>query len=1061
MNARRLTVAVLNSLCALVGVLLVTSATAFAAAPETPAAEAPVGVRAHSAVLLGVLNPGKEGAPGTYELGTYEFVYRASTKNECEGSGQVVTTTGMSVGGGKEQVFQKIEGLSSGTEYAVCLTAHNEAQTATATSTPVSFTTRIPLETPTGEQATEVTATTAKLQGVLNPSAPGGPGTYQFFYNASGKECRGGFGAPEPAGTTGGLQGETVEVSLTSLLPGTTYTFCLYTENAGGEAAEGTTVTFTTKPAPPVVAEEDASAVGAGTAYLTAGINPHGLPTGYHVEYVSDAQFIASEWSEASRVPATDAELPAGGVSIRVSEHVGGLQPATTYHFRFVAGNSLGESVGPQDTLETTSLSATSSALPDGRVYELVSTSGNEGEPYSPSAPEFLFTTETNHIFQAAENGEALTYLGEPGLSGGNGNVGRSEGNQWLAKRTFDGWKTEVITPRGTEPRSSGEIEPVYQAFSSDLFTGIVETPAQPPLTSDAPMGCQVLYSRDNASGAYRALLTAPKTSGNCGNPLYAGASKDGSKIVFQSQAALTPEAEEATEVPAGHEKHAGRIGSITGESCMFGCNLYERVNGHLVLVNVLPGIEGKTVPNATFGGYPGPRNDLASDFSNAISEDGSRIFWTATQAGPNMEHVYVLENGTTEVQVSGGGGAEYWMATPDGRFAYYTEAGELWRFDTSTNSREALTGIGAGVEGVIGVNEIGEDGSYLYFVAAGVLAANQNANHETATAGQPNLYLLYKGDTTFIATLSPRDDQLQAVNQSSTKQGDWIPNLGDRTARPTPDGRHLVFESVQPLAFGAANEVGRVPDVYVYTAGEAQLACASCAVDGAPHQIQRDENAQLPVSNESDSYMRRWVSEDGNRVFFQTRQPLVSQDTNGLQDVYEWEREGNGTCAVRTVPLANRGCVFLLSGGGSSDLSFLVDADAEGENVFFEHRGPLGEANVANDANEMYDARVNGGFSHPALACTGTGCQGVPPALPIFATPSSVTFNGVGNFSSPVAAKAVVKRLTRARRLAKALKACKKRSKRKRAACERQARKRNGAKAASKPAKSANKGRK
>ena len=33
------------------------------------------------------------------------------------------------------------------------------------------------------------------------------------------------------------------------------------------------------------------------------------------------------------------------------------------------------------------------------------------------------------------------------------------------------------------------------------------------------------------------------------------------------------------------------------------------------------------------------------------------------------------------------------------------------------------------------------------------------------------------------------------------------------------------------------------------------------------------------------------------------------------------------------------------------------------------------------------------------ALACTGTGCQGVPPAPPIFATPSSVTFNGVGNF--------------------------------------------------------------
>ena len=34
---------------------------------------------------------------------------------------------------------------------------------------------------------------------------------------------------------------------------------------------------------------------------------------------------------------------------------------------------------------------------------------------------------------------------------------------------------------------------------------------------------------------------------------------------------------------------------------------------------------------------------------------------------------------------------------------------------------------------------------------------------------------------------------------------------------------------------------------------------------------------------------------------------------------------------------------------------------------------------------------------------CTGTGCQGIPGAPPIFATPSSVTFEGVGNFAAPV----------------------------------------------------------
>jgi hypothetical protein len=52
----------------------------------------------------------------------------------------------------------------------------------------------------------------------------------------------------------------------------------------------------------------------------------------------------------------------------------------------------------------------------------------------------------------------------------------------------------------------------------------------------------------------------------------------------------------------------------------------------------------------------------------------------------------------------------------------------------------------------------------------------------------------------------------------------------------------------------------------------------------------------------------------------------------------------------------------------------------------------------------------VNGGFPPPAQvsACSGSACQGVPPAPPIFATPPSVTYNGVGNFAPP--AKLVVK---------------------------------------------------
>ena len=55
---------------------------------------------------------------------------------------------------------------------------------------------------------------------------------------------------------------------------------------------------------------------------------------------------------------------------------------------------------------------------------------------------------------------------------------------------------------------------------------------------------------------------------------------------------------------------------------------------------------------------------------------------------------------------------------------------------------------LGADVQGVIGASNNGE---FVYVVADGVLAPG-------ATVGEPNLYLLHDGVTTFIATLSERD---------------------------------------------------------------------------------------------------------------------------------------------------------------------------------------------------------------------------------------------------------------------------------------------------------------
>jgi hypothetical protein len=264
-------------------------------------------------------------------------------------------------------------------------------------------------------------------------------------------------------------------------------------------------------------------------------------------------------------------------------------------------------------------------------------------------------------------------------------------------------------------------------------------------------------------------------------------------------------------------------------------------------------------------------------------------------------------------------------------------------------------------------------------------------------------------------------------------------------------DGGHLVFESTQQLTGYDSSDVG--PDagmhggseVFVYDAGTGALACASCNPTGAPPTGSIEASGEgyatyLPVST-SETFMHRWMNAQGTEVFFDSSQPLVAGDSNGTQDVYEWEAEGAGSCPVATSRYG--GCVFLLSGGESVDWSFLVDVDESGENVFISHRGPLGGAGPRDDKVHLYDVRVQGGFPESSLACTGTGCQGVPPAAPIFATPSSVTFEGVGNFSPAAAAKATVRKLTAKQKLAKALAVCRKHKPQQRAACERQARRR------------------
>lgn len=750
----------------------------------------------------------------------------------------------------------------------------------------------------------------------------------------------------------------------------------------------------------PVVSGESVVDVGSTNATVLAQVDPEGLPATYMVEYGT-----SSGYGSAS----VEVDLPASAGPVGVQQKLSGLSAGVEYHFRVVARNAAGGDEGA-DAIFNTPISGgpSTSALPDGRVYEQVSAPG-EGEVYVPTPSPGQKSEQdiaTEFPFRSASDGNSMVYLGDPPGSGqgGNGNQGSDVGNQYLAVRSPKGWEARTITPPGTYLGTS------YEVFSSDLSIGVIqsidESPEFPPLAeevsdSSSMFECDVLYSHVLSTSSYHALFTTTQIPHDCGEPMFVGANEgtgvvpEYSHVLFQTQAPLVP-----------------GVAAASGE----GRNLYDSVDGQLYVVNVLP--DGSPASGSVFGGYSGESE--VPDFDGVISADGSRVFWTDLSSG----EVYARENDTQPQSPLGGkgeclvpgdactvpvsaGAAEYWAATPEGKYAFYTEGGSLWRFDVQTLTHEQLAGPSAEVQGVVGINETGEEGAYLYSVANGVLGKGANPEGREPVAGQPNLYLYREGESepTFIATLAAGDNGFRWNSQTV---GDWQTNLGKRTAEVTPDGHSVGFLSTQPLTgYDNLIEGSPVLEVFVYDEASGRIACASCTPDGeppasAPRSIYGGRGETGVQVSSQPTYMMHWISDDGNRVFFDSPQALVSQDITRRQDVYEWERNGEGSCRQ------DANCVYLLSGGDSEDLSYFVGASATGDDVFFTHRGKLVSQLPDGEETDLYDARVEGGFPETSLSCTGTGCQGVPPAPPIFATPSSVTFNGVGNFAqpSPVPAK-------------------------------------------------------
>lgn len=611
---------------------------------------------------------------------------------------------------------------------------------------------------------------------------------------------------------------------------------------------------------------------------------------------------------------------------------------------------------------------ASAAELPDGRGYEQVSPEEKYGtEVYQPPVTaSFAYSEEVQHItesntgtgdiFQAAADGAGLAYVAGPML-GGNESEGYGAGNEYLARRDAnDEWSQTALSPEGA-PTST------FEAFTPNLAIAFVSS--LQPLSSNAPgygeqgeaeifgHNYNTLYTVSANGGAYVPFFSAKppfRTVNNFGTvpktfkTPYAEASGFGCDIgsclaLEGASVDYTHLLFAADDALTGASEGRPAAEGGAGKEFENENNLYESVNGQLRLVNVLP--DGTTQADATFGGQ---EEDYPLDrtfFSHDISADGSRIFWTDLKTG----HIYMRENGLRTVEISPKG--LYQAATPDGATVFYTN-GDLYAYEVESQHTTDLT-PGVTVKQVVGASE---DGEYIYYVNT--------------------------------------EDELSVLHGGVSKQITTVPIVLSAaaliTAEATPDGHSIVFMQDEEKTYPKVGST-QISSVEVYDADTETLTCASCTSRGTYGMLQ--------MSNEENMRLPRWISADGSRVFFVSLEGLVPQDVNEEQDVYEWVRPGTGGCTESS------GCVYLLTGGTSIGQSSFLDAGESGGDVFVVTRANL-DGSDEDGAFDAYDVRLGAQRPPAPPLCTGTGCQGTPSAPPIFATPSSVTFEGVGNFAAP-----------------------------------------------------------
>ncbi len=687
----------------------------------------------------------------------------------------------------------------------------------------------------------------------------------------------------------------------------------------------------------------DAAALTGGTAptCAVATVQPGGeaYDTHYHFEYELQEEGVPP-FSNATSISPVDAG--SGNTPKFVGADLPALPPGAAYRYRVSATNTSpgnpvvdGEEhtltvpvpppVEPEVPCPNQALRTGPSAhLPDCRAYEQITPvdKGGAQEIYSYGG-EVGSSAAVEGFLSGADGDHA--YLGREEVKWGSGpTAGQSP---YFFSRAPSGWQLTAAT---SQPEA-GILSYAGQVFSPDLTRfGFAADWGTSPV-SGSP---QVEFRTGPPGGPYATVATVPRAQVGIRGGWVAASADFSTLILASADRKLT-------------EPHSKTTS---------GNDLYEYFQGALRQANVEPsgatvrsiGSCGATMVRGEEGEVPRKDSSL-----NAVSADGSRLFFYAYPSGPcpspseeetgsigSGAHLYMREAGAQSLDI---GPYRFVEADPAGDTLLIEKESQLFRYHTETHATEPVP-------------------------AGETLTHDRYSFSGRGAAGGDNPYELP------------------------------VPEL---------DGfRHE--ESLDKGLFGTAADLPQ--QIVRYDRAQHLIQCLSCASPFDPEPRLLSIFGGEKVGNNQPI-----ASANGDYVFFDTPAALLPSDVDGeihpegclscvpkpehtsndyslSSDVYQWRRDGFDGCA------ALQGCLSLITSGRGGYLDILLGQAHEGRDVFFTtHESLLPRDD--DTASDIYDARSGGGSPEPAppVECEGDACSHPLPA-PNDPTPSSEQFHGAGN---------------------------------------------------------------